>query len=179
MTTNQLQDVLDRVAVTSAQRWALAVGAVTAALTASVITEIVAGGTTPLIPIVVTMTAIAAVVRPDSHIALATAALVLAQWTFGVDDRTTAAAVPVALALYAVHAIVALLAVTPPTVTVDIAVFARWGRRSLAVAAATCWTWLTVVALAERDAPGNVALTATALVTLAALLVAARSGAKT
>lgn len=175
MTTSALQEVIDRAAVTSGQRWALAAGAVAAALTASVLAAVAAGGTSPVLPIIVVAMSIAAVIRADSHVALAAAGLVFTQWTFGVDDLTTPLAMPAALALFMFHAVVALLAVTPPTVTVDAAVLARWGRRSLIVAAATCWTWLTAAMLAGQNTAGSVALTAMALLALAALLVAART----
>ena len=172
-----LQDVIDRAAVTSGQRWILSMLAVATAAVGSVVTVVAAGGV-PVMPVVVTVVAIAAVLRPDSHVALIAIVLVLAHWVIGVDDATTPLSVAVAAALGAFHALVALLAVTPPTVTVDAGVLGRWARRSLLAVVPAGWTWLTVVVLAEREAPGSVALTTLALVTLAiaAVVVRLRTG---
>lgn len=179
MSDDALQDVLDRAAAVSGQRWALSGIAVAAATTASVVSSAAGATTSPMVALLVAVVAVAATVRPDSHIALTASALVLAQWGFGVDDETTALAIPAALALALFHCVVALLAVTPPTITLDGAVLTRWGRRFVVVAAGACWTWLTVVVLAARESPGNTVVTAIALVTLAALLVTARSRADT
>lgn len=171
--TSGLQDVIDRAAVTSGQRWILSLLAVAGAVVASVVTVVAAGGG-PVMPVIVAVVAIAAVLRPDSHVALATIVLVLVHWVIGVDDVTTPLSFAVAAALGAFHVLVALLAVTPPTVTVDAGVLSRWARRSVLAIAPAGWTWLTVVVLAEREAPGNVALTALALATLAAAVVGMR-----
>jgi hypothetical protein len=174
MNVDDLQDAVDRLAQVSAQRFVLTSVAVVAVTAASLVTSGASDGLNGGMAVIVTVLALIAVVRPDSHAGSVTVAVVVLQWLATVDDTTSPLAIAVALLLLVFHTSTSLLAVTPISVTIDGAVLRRWSARTAVVAAATCWAWLTVVAFAERDAPGNVALTGAALVTLAALSLVAR-----
>ncbi len=174
MNRDDLQDAVDRLALVSSQRLLLTAVAVLAGAAASLATSAASGGINGAMAVVVTVLAMIAVARPDTHAGSVTVAVVILQWLTTVDDTTSALSIAVAVALFVFHTVTSMLAVTPISATIDATVIRRWAVRSVAVVAATCWAWLTVVAFAERDAPGNVALTGAALTTLAALLAAAR-----
>jgi hypothetical protein len=83
--------------------------------------------------------------------------------------------VAVASSLFAFHAVVALMAVTPSSAVVGRVLVWRWLRRSGYVLVATGAMWLVVVAMVDRQAPGSVLLTFLAFITLAAFALAIRS----
>jgi hypothetical protein len=174
MNSDVLQGVLDRLSVTSAQRFALVTSAVAALIVASWATTVAAGSPNVGMPLLAAVFALAAIARVDSHVGLVAVGLVVGQWAFTVDDTTTASAIAVGACLYVFHAAVSLMSATPISATVSGDVLRRWALRSVVVAVAVCWTWLTVVALAERQTSASVALSAFALVSLAALLLVAR-----
>lgn len=175
MNSDVLQGVLDRLSVTSAQRFALVTSAVATMVAASWLTSLAAGSANVGVPLIASAFALASIARVDSHVGLVAVAFVVGQWAFTVDDITTGLAIAVASCLFVFHAAVSLMAATPISATVSTRVVRRWALRSAVVAAATGWTWLTVVAVAERQTSASVALSACALVALAALLVVARA----
>lgn len=175
MNTTELQALIDRLALVSAQRWVLGASAVVAAVAASSAASIAASGALGVVLVVVVGLAMAAAARPDSHTALLVEAVVVWQWIAGTDDVTDPLVVVVASSLFAFHAVVALMAVTPSSAVVGRVLVWRWMRRSGYVLVATGAMWLVVVAMVDRQAPGNVFLTFLAFTSLAGFALAIRS----
>ena len=171
----ELADAGRRFARVSPQRWSLSFAALLAAAIAPVATGL-AGDSLSLFAIVLVI-ALAAltVVRPGADTAVAVLIAVVWYWLAAVDDTTSPWVLAVAGALFAFHTIVALLATTAPTATIDRASMRRWAVRSAPVAAAIVASWLAVVAFDRGSNPGSVWLTALALVVAAALAAALRT----
>lgn len=172
--TGDVQAALDRIAVTSAQRWSLIGAGFAAAVGASVVAAVASGTAVGVVTVLVALVAGVAVARPDTHAALVTMGLVAVQWLALVDDTTTPWALVVALCLFVFHVAVAATAVTPITTTIDPVTTRRWITRSAAGGAATGGVWVIAVWLADRQAPGNTMVTAGALAVLAVLALVAR-----
>lgn len=177
MIAARLQEWLDQLRNTSRQRWALGGTAVASAFASSAVIGLGSGdGLGWVVVFVATLAAIAAV-QAGSHTALGVVAVIVLQWLGAVDDVSTPRSLAVALCLFVFHGVLALMAVTPHSATVDPAILRLWLQRSGSVAAGTVATWLVVLVFAQRDATGNAALTLGAVVALAAgaLVVRARS----
>ena len=175
MNTTELQALIDRLALVSAQRWVLGALAVVAAVAGSSAASIAGSGAPGIVLVVVLGLATVAAVRPDSHTALLVAAVVVWQWIAGTDDATDPLAVAVASSLFAFHNLIALMAVTPSSAVVGRLLVRRWLRRSGYVLVATGAMWMIVVAMVDRQAPGSVFLTTMSFATLAAFALAIRS----
>lgn len=169
MNDGMLQELLDRIAITSWQRWMLLSLAIVSALGASTISAVVEGQQTIGMLVLVIAVAFATVLRPDSHFGLATEVLILWQWLISADDVTTPWSIGIAWCLFTFHCCVAMMAVTPITAVVARPILAVWARRGVVVAVVTIAMWLLVSALDQRDAVGRGVLTAAALLALAAL----------
>ena len=170
-----MQRLIDRLWLVSWQRWILIAVSVLAATAATTFTALAAGNQTGVMVVLVVGLAIGAAASPDSHTALAVEVLVVWHWLASADEPTTVWVVPMAWCLLTFHTVIALMAVTPITADVDRAVLVRWSGRTAAVALAVGAMWALVVAMDERDAAGNTALTMLGFVTLTALVVATRS----
>ncbi len=175
MTVGQLQQWIDRLWLVSGQRWlfiALSLGCVAGA---STVTALASGTQTGVVVALMVALAIVAVVRPDSHAALGVEVAMVWQWLATTDDATSPWTIPFAVLLLVFHTLIALMAVTPINVRVPVSLLGRWARRCCFVASATVGVWAIVVVMDQRRAPGSVALTALAFVTLAALILVARA----
>jgi hypothetical protein len=175
MILEDLQRLTDRLWLVSRQRWILVAASVVAATAATTFTGLAAGSQTGAIVVFVIGLAVGAAANPDSHTALAVEILVVWHWLASTDDVTTAWVIPMTWCLLVFHTTIALMAVTPITAEVDRAILVRWARRTAFVALGVGVMWSLVVAMDERDAAGNMALTVLGLVTLTALVVATRS----
>jgi hypothetical protein len=159
----------------SPQRWSLSFAALLAATAATIATGAASGSPSVFAIVLVAGLAGLAVGRPATHTALSVFVVVIWYWLAAVDDPVTPWAMAVSVALFAFHTIVALLATTPTTATVDRTSVRRWLVRSLTVATTIVATWGLVAAFDRRSSPGTVGSTALALVVVLALVVALRS----
>ncbi len=159
----------------SPQRWSMSFAAMLAAVGAPIATGAVGGS--PSLFAVVLIGAIAglSVVRPAAHTALGVFVVAIWHWLAVVDERASPWVMLVAGSLWCFHALVALMATTPPTATIDPVTMRRWAVRSAAVLVTIPATWLVVVAFDRRSGAGSVGLTALALVVAATLAVGLRS----
>lgn len=164
----------DRMRTIPAQRWGLIAVAVAAAVAASTLTGVVAGQVNWVVLTLVFGTAIASTVRPDFHTALLVETIVVWYWAAGTDDRLTPWAIPMALCMFVFHSAIALMSAAPMRAIIEPAVIRRWSIRSGYVVIATVAAWSLVVVMNGRQAPGSVALTLVAFVTLTVLVLAAR-----
>jgi hypothetical protein len=167
MTALQLQEGLDRLRVTSRQRWVLGAGATLSVTGASAATSAGSLDVHMWLVGIAALTAAIACARPASHWASAAITIVLIQWLSVVDDVTSVSAPIVAACLFAFHCAIALMAVTPHGATVDVAIVRSWFRRAALVLTATTATWLLVVGLDQRAAEGNVVLAVAAVIVVA------------
>jgi hypothetical protein len=87
------------------------------------------------------------------------------------DDPTSGWAVPLALCIVGFHALVSLLATTPPSAVLDPTVLRRWALRALVPVAATVAVWGLAVALEGRGASVAVVLAGLSALALAGLLI--------
>lgn len=174
MNSDQLQELLDRIAITSWQRWILVALAIVSATAASTVSAVVEGHQTGGVVVLIVALALAASLRADSHIASVTMAIVVWQWIAGADDLTTPWSIALAGCLLAFHVSISIMAVTPITAVVGADVLLAWARRVTAVMAATPAMWVLVVVLEQDERPGRVLLTAAGLITLGGLVLAAR-----
>lgn len=174
MNNGQLQVLLDRLAITSWQRWALIACAVVSATAASAVCAVVAGQQTGGAVAVIVVLAFAAAFRADSHIALIAAAVIVWQWIASAVNLATPWAIAVAGCLLVFHASIAIMAVTPITAVVGADVLRAWAIRVAVVTAATVAMWALVVGLDQASRPGRAIVTGAAFVTLGALVLFAR-----
>ena len=175
MIVEDLQRLIDRLWQVSWQRWILIAVSVVAATAATTFTALAAGNQTGVIIVIVVGLALGAAAFPDSHAALAVELIVVWHWVASADDPTTAWVVPMSWSLLVFHTVIALMALTPITATVDRTVLVRWAGRTAAVAVAVAVMWILVVVMDERRAAGSTALTAVGLVTFIVLVLITRS----
>jgi len=174
MNLAEVEHWFDPLRTIPAQRWGLIAVTVAAAVVAVTLTGVVAGHSNTVLLIVVFLTALAASARPDLHTALLVETIVVWHWFVVTDDPVTPLAVPMALCVFVFHVGIALMAVAPTRAIIDRTIIRRWSVRSGYVVVATVAAWLLVVVLDGRRAPGSVALTFVAFVTLTGLVLAAR-----
>ena len=175
MNVGRLQMWIDRLWLVSGQRWLFIASSLCCVAGASTVTALASGTQTGVVVALMVALAIVAVVKPDSHAALAVAVAMVWQWLATTDDATSPWTIPFAVLLLLFHTLIALMAVTPTNVHVPVSVLGRWVWRCCFVAAATVGVWVIVVVMDQRRAPGSVALTALGFVTLAALILVART----
>jgi hypothetical protein len=175
MTVGRLQLWIDRLWIVSAQRWLFIAVALACVAGASTVTALASGTQTGAVVALMLALAVVAVVRPDSHAALAVAVTTVWQWLATTDDATSPWTIPFAALLLVFHTLIALMAETPINARVPVSLLGRWAWRVCSVVAATVGVWAIVVVLDQRHAPGSVALTAMGFVTLAALILVARA----
>jgi hypothetical protein len=149
--------------------------AVIAGVAASTCTGLAAGHQIGVVLTLIVGLAIGSAILPNSHTATAAEAVVVLQWLVSTRDATTAWAMLMALCLFVFHIVVALMALTPVTATIDRSILLRWSRRSGWIVVATIGTWALVFAMAERRAPGSAALTVVGFVTLTGLILMTRT----
>ena len=177
MNGGRLQRVIDVARALSLQRYLLCALTVVAALAATTVITVGSDGAsavpTRLMGLILVL-AIGAVVYPDSPAGLAIIAVIAWQWIATVDDVTTPRSVMVAICLVVVHAVLALMAVTPHTTIIDTKVLGRWAGRTAAVSLVTALVWLLVVAFDRLDLAGSPLFTGVALGLLGVGVVALR-----
>jgi len=171
MTTSRLQSSIDLVRSTSRQRWRLGLAAVVSVMVAAIVAGFAIG---PFLILLVTLPAVFAAVRPGSPAALATIAVVAAEWLGSADEAASPGSIVVAIGLFGFHAAISLLAVTPHSARVDAHVIRRWTQRSAAVTIATTFVWAMVAAMDRRQPPASSVLLFLALGSLAAATWLAR-----
>jgi hypothetical protein len=164
----------DRMRTIPGQRWGLIAVAVVAAVAASAITGLVAGQMNWVVLTLVFGTAIASTVRPDFHTALLVETIVVWYWAAGTDDPLTPWAIPTGLCVFVFHSAVALMSAASMRAIIEWTVIRRWSIRSGWVVIATGAAWSLVVVMNGRQAPGSVAATFVAFVTLTVLVLVAR-----
>lgn len=175
MNGGQLQEWLDRLSITSWQRWTLIALTVASAATASSICAVVEGRQATGVLVLIVIAALASAVRSDSHTALIAEVLIVWQWLVSADDVTTAWSIALAACLALFHCSVAIMAVTPISAVVGAPLLLMWARRASFMVGAAVVVWFLVVLLDQGAAVGRPALTAAGLAVLAALaLLAAR-----
>lgn len=174
MNDSVLQSWLDRIALTSAQRWGLIALAVLSTAVASVVAAGVGGHQRVDVTLVIAAVALAATLRADGHTALVAVALVVWQWAVSADDVATPWSIAVAVCLLVFHSTIALMAVTPITATVDRGVCRAWITRGAWVMAATIAVWAVVVVFDQSSGANGVVLTVAAFAVLTGLVLAAR-----
>lgn len=167
-----LQALVDGALATSRQRWLLMLATVIAAAIGAAAAEV--AGTSPRAWVVVVVAAVAvgAATVPDSHIGLAVIAVVGVRWLVVVDDVTTPWSVVVAVSLLVFHTLLALLAVTPPSATIERRLLLRWMRRTAWVTVATVAVWAAAAGVHRQQLAGSVALTVVAFVAVTAAAAA-------
>lgn len=175
MTVSQLQLWIDRLWLVSRQRWLFIAVSLGCVVGASAITLLAAGAQTGVVVAVMVGLAIAAVIRPDSHGALAVEAALVWQWLATTDDATTPWVIPLAILLFVFHSVIALMAVTPINAHVRGSLLRRWLRRSGYVVAATIGVWAIVFVMDQRRATGSAALTVVGFATLTILILTMRA----
>ncbi|HYN32652.1 MAG TPA: hypothetical protein VES40_08510 [Ilumatobacteraceae bacterium] len=175
MNVGQLQLWIDRLWIVSLQRWLFIAVSLGCVAGASVITTLAAGTQTGVVVAVMVALAVGAVIRPDSHAALAVEAAVVWQWLATTDDATTPWVIPLAAVLFIFHSLIALMAVTPINAHVRGRLLLWWLQRSGYVMVATVGVWAIVLVLDQRRAPGSVALTVAGFVTLTVIILVTRA----
>lgn len=163
-----LQAWIERLRSTSPQRWLLAVLAIAAATIGAIAGELAADGHSTRMVVLIAIAATVAAALPDTHAGLVVIAAVTIRWLVAVDDATTPWSLVTALALLTFHALLALLAVTPPSATIDARLLHRWLRRGGWVAVATAAVWGLATTIHRQQLPGNLPLTVAAFATLTA-----------
>ena len=175
MITEALQRWIDDIIDTGRQQWALRLVAVVTAVGAIMTATAANGRWWPLGLVVVTGLAVTSAVRPDSHTSLAVITIAVWNWQATVD-RVDTAWLPVAgVCLLVHHAVIALSATIPVGGWIPATVLRRWAGRTSVCAGLVGLVWVLTVAMDRRDAPGNGALTAVALVVVATAAVVIRS----
>lgn len=156
----------------SSQRWSLAFAALVTATLVPIVTGVAGSGQSPVVLALVVGLAGAAVTQPDSHVALAVPFIAVWHWTASTEASTNGWALVVGICLFAFHAVVALMATTPPRATIDLRSCTTWLRRSLVVVLATVGVWLLVTLVERRQLAGSAIITATGFVVATSLMVA-------
>lgn len=174
--TARLQRWIDAATTASPQRWAFGISAVVAAVGALLVTLIGSDDGFGWFAGLTVALAATAAIQAGSHTAVVVVALVVVQWMSATDDVTTPRSLVAAVCLLVFHSLLALMAVTPHSATVDAAVVRRWAQRAGAVALATAAVWALALVLERRDAPANPHLTLLALVAAGVGVVALLRG---
>ncbi|BAN00950.1 hypothetical protein [Ilumatobacter coccineus] len=177
MNAARLQQWIDEIHATSRQQWLLRLLALAASLGAVLAATGANGRWWPLGLALVAGLAIASAVRPDTHTADVTIAIVVWHWLAVVDDVTTPWLPVASTCLLVYHSVIAVSASVPIGGVLPTATLAAWLRRVGAVSSATVVVWVLVLAFDRRAADGNGLLTALALAIAAAgvAIVRARS----
>lgn len=172
MNTEHLQEFIELARAASPQRWRLGFLAVTSATIAA----LAAGfGIGPFLVVMVVLPAIVSAVGAGTQTSIIVIVIVVLQWLGSANDVTSPAALVIALALFAYHAVLALLAVTPHSASVSPVVLRRWVQRSAIVGGSTIALWAFVLVLEQREPPPDGALLVLALGVLIAAAWAARA----
>lgn len=174
MNTNRIQQLLDQLLATSAQRFAFAFAAMVSVVGASWIMALSTVRPDAFLVVFCGFLALVVVIEPDEHLGAIVIGLVVLQWLGTGADVTSPGALALACALFGFHTTVALMAVTPHTSTVPANVLASWLTRSVAVVVSTGAVWVLVVVFDRREAPGNVTLTVMCIAALAAAVLLIR-----
>lgn len=119
----------------------------------------------------VVVLAVAAAVRPDTHLPLGTMAALAVGWLAVVDRPATPWVLPAAAGLLAVHVGAALAASAPSSAALPAPVLRRWLRGGALVLPAAVPVWLVAVLATGADLAGTTA--ALAAVAVGAALAAA------
>ena len=177
MTPPALQRWIDEFHATSLQQWVVRLVAIVAALGAVLAA---AGANNRLWPaglFIVTVLALAAAVRPDTHTALFVVAVVTWHWLATVDEVGGPWLPIAAVCLLVHHAVIALSASIPVGGVLPMTTIGQWAGRTTLAGGATIGVWALVAVLDGRDAPGNALLTGLALAIAAgaALMIRSRS----
>ncbi len=175
MNVTQLQTALDQTRSTAMQRWVLIIVSIASIVSASAAIARASDVADTWVVFFVAGLAGVVAAEPDEHLGLVLMGIVLFHWITLDQAVTSPWSMALAAALHLFHTTVALMAVTPHTAVVQRDVVVRWAARSVAVAVSTLGVWLLVVAFEQREAPGNVALSAMAFAVLAGAVVAFRS----
>lgn len=177
MNPSKLQRWINELHGTSRQQWLLRFVTVLAPLAALVAVTAEVGTWWPFGLVVVAALAVASAIRPDSHTALATIAIVAAHWLVMVGRLDTPWLPIASVCLLVYHAVNALTAAFPVGGEVPMATLVEWLRRTMFGAGVTVCMWVLVVVLDRREAPGNGLLTALAfaIVAGAAAMIRTRS----
>jgi hypothetical protein len=130
----------------------------------------------PALEILVVGLALICAPFPDNHLGLLVVVLIGFNWVLAVDDPTTPWSIGAGISLAVLHTSLAATGVAPLAAPWTRAMYRRWGRRLLTVAAATIPAWALAAALSRTDIPGSPALLVAALLALAVGAVWARHG---
>ncbi len=169
------QDRLDRVRSSDVQRWILAVVTIGAALIACLAAALAAPHHDPTgVIVAVSLLALAAALKPDSHVGLGLVAVIVVYWLAIVRRVTTPWSILAATGLLIAHSTITLMALCPAAAAHDRATIRRWVQRCGSTTLATVAVWALVVLFDHRRAAGNAVLTLTALVAIAAATLVVR-----
>ncbi len=175
MNPSALQRWVDELLASSAQQWVIRLLSIAAALGAMAAAGVASDGGWPFGLVLVGALAAASAVRPDTHAGLLVVAVVSWHWMATVDGVVSAWLPVAAVSLLVFHTATALAASVPNGGVVPTIVVARWAWRAAMVAVGVVALWALVVVFDGRDAAGNGALTAVALVIVAATAAFVRS----
>lgn len=178
MNAGRLQQLLDQLLATTAQRFALSFVALVSVVGASWAMALSTVRPDAFAVVLCAFLALVVIMEPDEQLGAVVIGLVILQWLGTSPDPTSSDALMLACALFVFHTTVALMAVTPHTSTIPVDVLVTWSMRSLAVMIPTGVVWVLVVVFERRGAPGSVVLSTLAVATLAAgvLAIGHRSG---
>ena len=139
-------------------------------------TRLAADDPVPALEIVIAVFALICASYPDNHLGLVTVVIIGFHWVVAVDDPATPWSIGVAISLAVLHTSMAAASVAPITAPWTRAMYRRWGRRLLLVAAATVPAWALAAVFSRADIPGSPALLVAALLALGVGVVWARHG---
>lgn len=169
------QQRLDRVRSADAQRWILAVVTIGASVIACLSASLAAPHHNPTgVIIAVSLLALAATLKPDSHVGLGLVTVIVVYWLAIVRDVTTPWSIAAATGLLIAHSTITLMAMCPANGVHDRVTMRRWVQRCGATTLGTVALWFLVVLFDHRRPAGNAVLTLTALVAIAAATLAVR-----
>lgn len=170
-----LQRWIDEFHATSAQQWLFHLVAVVAALGALVAAAGANGRLWPAGLVMVSLLALAAAVRPDTHMALVVIVVIVWHWLATVEGVGGPWLPITVLYLLVHHSVIALSASVPTGGALPAATIGQWARKTALVGCASVGTWALVALLDGRHTAGNGLLTGLALAIVAAAAVLIRS----
>lgn len=174
MNTARLQAALDQVLVTTRQRWMLMIVAVASIGSSSLAIVAATPFNDTWVVFCVVVLALVVAMEPSEQLGLVLMGIVVFHWLALKPAVTSPWAIALALGLFVFHTVVALMAVTPHSAVIHRLVLLRWFRRSGWAVVSTVGVWAMVYGFEQRNAQGNVALSALAFAVLGAAVVGLR-----
>lgn len=174
MNNPALQRRVDQILATAPQRVFLSGIAVATVLTTSLALGLSSDAADGWLVVLVSLFALGSVLQPDDHLGLVTIMLVVVHWLVAGLPVVSAWSLGVAASIVIFHSLLAIMAVTPHTADLPMALLVVWLRRLVVVGASTLGVWLLVVGFERRNIDGDLGLSVAAYAALIVAIVALR-----